>query len=221
MSRAAMRGAFVAVACLAAVPGRAVDLSVGAFAGYQNGFGLSALGTAGSLIKNVPLGVDFGIGVTWLNPGDAALARAVFVNDATNGTAQTSGSVWDLRLDAVWFFHMSGLEQTGVFLGPRLSLFSGDFHYVGGNEDFTVTSNNWGVGAGVRGAIPLSRHWGLAVQAGLDWYPVITLYGHDSTYSSTGYSVNPKAGYDFSAAYAAINQPHFVPSLLVGLSWNQ
>ncbi|HVP65986.1 MAG TPA: hypothetical protein VMT17_01860 [Anaeromyxobacteraceae bacterium] len=213
--------ALVALLLLAGGGARAADLSVGAFAGYQNGFDLRALATAGNLIRSVPLGIDFGIGVTWLNAGDPTLAREVFVNDATDGTPQTSATVWDFQLDVIWFFHLNGLERTGVFLGPRFSMYSGDFHYVGGNEDFTVTSNNWGLGAGVRGAIPISRHWSAGVSLGLDWYPVITFYGHDTTYSSTGYSVNPKAGYDFQAAYAAINQPHWVPSLLIGVSWNQ
>ncbi|HTP49754.1 MAG TPA: hypothetical protein VMK42_03565 [Anaeromyxobacteraceae bacterium] len=221
MQRNGSGALFLAVACLFAVPARGAELSVDGYAGYQNGFGLRALGTVGNLLHNLPIGFDLGVGITWVSAGDPYLARAVFVNDATNGTPQTSASVWDLRMDVIWFFHLSGTEQTGVFLGPRLSLYSGDFHYVGGNEDFTVTSNNWGVGAGVRGAIPLSKHWGLAVTAGLDWYPVITFYGHDTTYSSNGYSVNPKANYTFSSAYAAINQAFLVPSILVGVSWNQ
>jgi len=221
MSRRALAPVLFAVASLSAHPARGMELSAGAFAGYQNGFGVHAVGTAGNLIKNVPLGVDLGLGVTWVNAGDPYLARAVFVNDATNGTPQTSASVWDFQLDVVWFLRIPGLEQTGVYLGPRLSLYSGDFHYVGGNEDFTVTSNNWGVGAGFRGAIPLSKHWGLAFSAGLDWFPVLTYYAHDTTYSSNGYSVNPKANYTFSSAYAAINQPYVVPSILVGVSWSQ
>jgi hypothetical protein len=200
---------------------RGADLSATAFTGYQNGFDLRVVGLADHLMKTVPIGIDLGIGLTFVNAGNPTLARAVFINENTNGTPQMSATVWDFQMDFVWFFRVPEMEQFGVFLGPRLSMYSGDFHYVGGNEDFTVTSNNWGLGAGVRGAIPLSKHWALALSIGLDYYPVLTFYGHDTTYSSTGYTVNPKDGYDFSAAYAAINQPYVIPSLLIGLTWKQ
>jgi len=202
-----------------AAPAHGAEYSVNGLVGYQDGVGFRLSGAAAGLIKNAPLGLSLGVGYVIVDPGDPAAARAIFINDATDGTPEKSGHAWDLRLDVLYYLHLSGLEQFGVFLGPRYSLFAGRFHYVGGNEDFTVTSNDWGVGVGARGTVPLSRHWGLALSAGFDWYPSSTLYGHDTSYSSNGTIVNGRNDYTWTNADAAIGQPRFVPSILIGVSW--
>jgi hypothetical protein len=217
--RSPLRTSLTCLALLAAGPARGVDLSVGALLGYQDGFGFRAVGNAAELVRDVPIGVSLGIGYTVMDPGDPAAARSVFINDATDGTPEESGHAWDLRLDVIYFLRLKGVEQFGVFLGPRFSMFSGRFRYVGGNEDFTITADDWGVGTGVRGTIPFSRHWGLALSAGFDWYPSSTLYGHDTTYSSGGTIVNGRNNYTWTTADAAVHQPRFVPSILVGVNW--
>jgi hypothetical protein len=217
----AARGTILAAALLCTHPARAVELGVSGLVGYQQGFGIRAAGDASQLVKGVPLGLSFSVAYVMMDPGDPAAARSVFINDATNGTPETSGQSWTLGLNLVWNLRVPGVEGFGLVLGPRFSAFSGRFKYVGGNEDFTVTSNEWGVGTGAQCTVPLSRHWGIAVSAGFDWYPSATLYGHDTSYASDGTIVNGRNNYTWASANAAVNQPQFVPSILIGVAWHQ
>ncbi len=41
------------------------------------------------------------------------------------------------------------IENSYLVFGPRFSTFTGDFKYVGGNEDFEVKSHQWGIGADI------------------------------------------------------------------------
>jgi hypothetical protein len=90
------------------------------------------------------LALSFGVGYTSKDPGDALLARRVFVNDNTDETPDTSGRVWDLRLDVIYVVKIGGLQEPGVFAGVRRSMFTGRFIFVDGNEDFEVVSDEWG-----------------------------------------------------------------------------
>jgi hypothetical protein len=218
---ATIRCTFVLAALLAAGPAAAVDLGVSGLLGYQQGFGLRATGEAARLVEGVPLGLSLSVAYVFMDPGNADAARAVFINDATNGTPQTSGGAWTLGLNAILYLRVPGVENFGILLGPRFSAFSGRFRYVGGNEDFYVTTDEWGLGTGVSCSVPLSRHWGIAVSAGFDWYPSATLYGHDTSYSTSGLVVNGKHAYVWADANAAVNQPQYVPSILIGVSWWQ
>jgi len=213
--------AVVAAVLLWAGGARALDLGVTGMLGYQQGFGIRATGEAARLVPDAPLGLSFSVAYVFLDPGDAQAARSIFINDATNGTPETSGQAWTLSLNAIWYFSVPGVENFGVVLGPRFSAFSGRFRYVGGNEDFNVTTDEWGVGTGVQCSVPLSDHWGMAVSAGFDWYPSATLYGHDTSYSTSGTIVNGRSPYTWSDANAAVNQPQYVPSILIGVSWRQ
>jgi hypothetical protein len=217
MNRLASRICLVGLLALAAIPARALDVSVTGLLGYQDGLGLQALGTMG--LPNTPIALSLGFGYSFVNPGDPLMARQVFINDNANGTPEKSGGFWTLRMDVIYLVKIGGLEEFGIFAGPRGSFFSGRFKYVGGNEDFTVTSNAFGVGAGVRAGFTLSRHFDIAMMLGFDWFPVETLYGHDTSYSSNGTAVNPTDQYTWTQANEAINQPQFVPSLLLGVSW--
>ena len=67
----------------------------------------------------------------------------------------------------------------------------------------------------------LSRHFDIAMMLGFDWYPVETLYGHDTSYSTGRTAVNGRNAYTWADANAAVNQPQYVPSLLIGVSWGQ
>jgi hypothetical protein len=217
----AAKGTLLAAALLCAEPARAVDLGVSGLIGYQQGFGIRAAGDASHLVKGLPLGLSFSVAYVMMDPGDPAAARSIFINDGTDGTPETSGQSWTLGLNLVWNLRVPGVEGFGLVLGPRFSAFSGRFKYVGGNEDFTVTSNEWGVGTGAQCTIPLSRHWGIALSAGFDWYPSATLYGHDTSYASDGTIVNGRNNYTWASANAAVNQPQFVPSILIGVAWRQ
>ena len=199
---------------------RAADLSGSALGGYQQGAGLRVFGTLSRLTPAIPLGIQLGFGYTMVDPGNPAAARRVFINDNTDGTPEESGHVWDLRADLVWMLgRVSFLDEVGVFFGPRYSMFTGRFRYVGGNEDWLVEQSVWGIGAGARAELKLNPRWSLAGALGLDWFPYSSLYSHDTTYSSTGYVVNGHHNYGWSDADRAINQPKLVPSLLLGVAW--
>jgi hypothetical protein len=219
MPKNAARAILVAAALAGTSPALAADYSVSGLVGYQDGLGFMLSGAAGHLLPKVPIGISVGVGYVIVDPGDPVAVRSIFINDGTDGTPQTSGHVWDLRLDVLYDFRLSGLEQFGVFLGPRFASFAGRFVYVGGNEDFTISSSEWGVGAGVRGTVPFSSHWGLGMSLGFDWYPSSTLYGHDTTYASSGTIINGRNAYTWANADAAVGQPRFVPTVLIGVNW--
>jgi hypothetical protein len=216
MNRTAPR-LLIALLLLAGGRAQAIDLSYTFLGGFQGGGAGRVEVSADHLFHRLPLGLVLGIGHAWVDPGDPALARQVFINDATNGTPEKSGGVWDLRLDAVWWSKVGWLDEFGFYGGIRYSMFSGEFRYVGGDEDFTVTSNAWGIGAGVRGGIAINRHWGLSGSVGLDWFPQQTIYGHDASYSSDGTIVNQRQNFTWADANRAINQPWLQPTFLFGV----
>lgn len=198
---------------------RATDLAWSLLGGYQQGAGLRATGTVARLTPVIPLAVQFGVGYALVDPGKPEAARHIFINNNNNGTPEESGHVWDLRADLMWLTRWSIFDEVGVFAGPRYSMFTGRFHFVGGNEDFLVESNAWGLGVGARAELRLNPAWSLAGAVGLDWFPQTKIYSHDTSYSSTGYIVNGHETYRWSDADRAINQPKLVPSLLLGVAW--
>jgi len=215
-----LRATALVAAAAVATPAGAVDLVWSAQSGFQMGFATRLTGTLTHPFGTVPLGLAGSVGYTATDPGDPAAARRIFINDATNGTPIESGHVWDLRLDALVVLKLHPrLVDTALVAGVRRAMFTGRFRFVGGNEDFLVESELWGLGAGVRGALPVNPRWAVSFSAGIDWYPAATIYSHDTSYSSDGTSVNPRAGYRWSDANRAVNQPELVPSVLVGVSW--
>jgi hypothetical protein len=215
----------IAAVVLAAVaPARAMDLGYSALGGYQNGVGTRVNATATNLIPGLPVGLSFGVGLAFVDPGNAGLARQVFINQADNGTPEKAGSVVDFRLDAIYLLRVSSLDELGLFAGIRYVMFDGRFHYVGGNEDFDIRGRDFAYGLGLRGAIRMNQKWSLGLQAGFDFMPSRTLTGHDATYSSNGSSINARDdgnGYTYRWADAkkAVNYPLFTPSVLFGVTW--
>ncbi|MDH3251957.1 MAG: hypothetical protein OEM41_04145, partial [Ignavibacteria bacterium] len=93
-----------------------------------------------------------------------------------------------------------------------------DFKFVGGNEDFEIRSNQWGLGVGARGAFPIGARVEFMVTAGLDYYFSTTLEGHDTAYGPDGLVINGRENFTFTDADAAVNQPKLQPVGLVGIS---
>ncbi len=222
MSRLDLRP-FLAVAAFAlalqAAPARAADLSVGVAGGWQGGGVLRLGASATNVWRGVPLSFELGVGHAFIDPGDPAAARRVFINENTDGTPEESGGVWDFRADAVWRLKLWGMKDLGAVLGVRYSRYAGRFKYVGGNEDFTISSNAWGVGLGARAAWPVGKRLSVTAALGLDWFPRQKLYGHDASYTSNNVN-NGREDFTWSDADAAVNQPWLLPSLLVGMSWS-
>ncbi len=224
MSKHAGRLAVAAATLAAATSARAVDLSYSAFGGYQNGLGTRVTATAADVIGGAPFGLSFGLGYAMVDPGNAGLARQVFINQADNGTPDKAGRVVDFRLDGVYFVNVTKMEELGFFGGVRYVMFDGRFHYIGGNEDFDVRGSDFAFGVGLRGAYRMNTRWSIAFSAGVDVMPWRTLTGHDATYGSSGTPINARdngAGYTYSwkDAARAINYPLVTPSLLVGVTW--
>ena len=112
------------------------------------------------------------------------------------------------------------LPRSYVSTGFRHSSYTANFAYIGGNEDFDVTSSNWGVGAGLVSDFAVSRRMDLMVNLGLDYYFSSTLTGHDTQYNPDGTAVNPREDYDYGDADSAVGQPKFRARLATGLQYH-
>ena len=194
------------------------DFKASILGGYNGGGGFRGTVMVSKFAQGFPLALEAGLGYSWRDGGDPLAARHIFINDNTNGTPEESAWVWDVRLDFLYKVSLLGLRDAHLFAGPRFSMFTADFIYVGGNEDFEVTSNQWGIGLGAKATFPISQRLGFTMLAGFDYFFSATLEGHDTSYSPDGTSVNGRENFTYSDADAAINQPKFQPVLMLGLS---
>ena len=205
------------VACSQQAP--AEDFALTALGGYKGGVGFRLAGSVSNFAQGFPVTVEAGVTYTSLDPGRSADVRKVFINDATNGTPEKSGWIWGFHMDFLFQARWLGLPNAQVYLGVRRSLFTGNFVYVGGNEDFDVTAGAWGVGTGLRATFPMSRVIALSLSGGVDYYPNVTLIGHDTSYGPDGQHVNGRAGYTYADADNAVYQPKVQPMLMLGLTY--
>lgn len=190
---------------------------VGVTLGYNSGQGIDATISPQHLFGQSPLHARFGLRYASVNAGDAALARHVFINDNTNGTPQESGHTLGLKLDLLYPVHLFASLRSHAFAGVRYTRFTGDYRYVGGNEDFEIVSHHWGFGGGLETAYPVSRRVAMTLTAGMDYFLPSRLYGHDTAYSPDGTSENPKGNYTYADADRAVGQPKLSPIMMVGL----
>jgi len=208
-----------AVLSLLPISVHAAELSATALAGYKGGMGFKAAATLSHFAQGFPLAIEFGVGHTRMDPGKPAEARKVFINDATNGTPEESGWAWDFRLDFLYPLRALGVQNASAYIGVRRSMFTGNFKFVGGNEDFDVTCDQWGWGAGLTATFPMGKQFGFTLAAGIDHYPLATLTGHDTSYSPDGEEVNGRQGYDYTKADDAVNQPKLQGVLMAGITY--
>jgi hypothetical protein len=191
------------------------SLSVGGFAGYQRGLSFQVWGTAEGFATGLPVQVRLRLGRTGVEAGNAGDARRVFINDATNGTPRESGRTWDFGLDGLYAIG----PRTNVFGGLRYARFKANFRFVGGNEDFDVTSSHWGLAAGAETSYPMGRRTALILTGGLEYFLSSRLTGHDTSYSPDGDDVNPRLDYTYHDADQAVGQPTWRPLLLIGVKY--
>jgi len=199
-------------------------LTVGLNTGYNNGFGVQTNFTVYNLIQDTPIHLRVGIGYTNLNPGIAADARRIFINNATNGTPEKKGFSVDYRLD--FLIPVDFIQDSYLSIGPRFTNFKSNFNYIGGNENFDITSNLWGFGAGAGNFFKINDQLNLEISAGLDYYIASTLTGHDTSYSPDNENINPRDDnqndnieFTFDDADNAINQPKFMPRVMIGINY--
>ncbi len=200
-------------------------LSIGLQTGYNGGFGIQPQLTIYNLTKDVKMHVRIGLGYTSLNPGNALEARRIFINNNTNGTPEKSGTNLDARID--FMFPNKFLNNSYFNIGPRFSSFKADYKFIGGNEFFDVTSTQWGLGLGAGNFFKISQKLDLEFSLGADYYFSSTITGHDTSYSPDDENINPRNDnqndnqpFTYEDADKAINQPKFVPRLLLGLNYH-
>lgn len=199
--------------------GHGPEFSGGAVLGYYGGFGFHVNAMVSNFAQDFPLAARIGLGFSSVEPGKAADARRIFINDATNGTPEKSGRKLDFRFDFMYPVKLLGMKQAYAFGGPRYSKFTGNFKYIGGNEDFDVVSNQWGFGLGVESFFPMSPKLDLVLSAGADYFGNAKLTGHDTSYSPDGDDSNPRDDYTYDDADDAIDQPKIEPRIMLGVRY--
>jgi hypothetical protein len=213
-----MKKTWIMIGLLAAHVCYGADFSATAQTGYKGGLGFKVSAAITHFAQGFPLGFEFGIGHTRLDPGSPELARKVFINEATNGTPEKVGFLWDLRFDFLIPVRVMGMQDAYLFLGVRRAYFTASFKYVGGNEAFDITSDPWGWGGGLKANFPMGRSISFTLTAGLDYFPNSGLTGHDTTYYPDGEIVNQERNYTYQDADDAVNQPKVQPVLLIGVT---
>ena len=210
---------------LALAPGLVAQQSVaprfaaGLQFGYRSGFMTDATITASDFAAGFPLSMRFGISHTTVEPGSAIEARRTFINNATNGIPEQSGRIWGFKLDLLKQISLLSLQRAYAFGGVRHARFTGNFKFIGGNEDFDINSNQWGLGGGVESHFAMGHRIDMVMAAGTEYFFASTLSGHDTSYSPNGDNINPREDYSYSDADAAVAQPKLEPSILLGISY--
>ncbi len=188
--------------------------------GAYGGPGFQVSGVLTNLASNWPFDIRFGASHASVEPGKAADARRIFINDATNGIPEKNGSIWSLGFDLMAPIKLPVFANAKVFGGPRYSMFRANFKYVGGNEDFDVTSKQWGIGGGLENRFPINSQLDLVLTGGVDYFFKSRLYGHDTSYSPDGQDVNPRDDYSYNDADDAIEQPKYQIQIMFGVGYH-
>jgi len=192
--------------------------------GYNRGYALMGSFTIHQLAEGLSGNLRFSVGMNWLDPGIGLEARRVFINNNTNGTLEKSGRSFDFRVDYMMPSSLFNLKNSYLTFGPRYSSFKGTFDFVGGNEKFDVTTQQWGVGLSLDNYFKMNKQWDISFSVGADYFFDSTLTGHDTSYSPNGESTNPRndnqndnTPFTYDDADKAINQPKFMPRIMAGL----
>jgi len=196
----------------------AAQLTAGLNLGHAMAPGAELTAEAAEFADGLPFSVRLGVGYAQPDGGDAVAARRVFINDATNGTPESSGKVWMGRLDLVREFDHGLLDGARVYGGPRYAAFTGNFNYVGGNEDFDVRSNHWGWGGGLEWRWPVGDAMNFSLGGGADWFMAARMDGHDTAYEPGGEAGTERDDYSYEDADDAIDQPALEWRIGVGIS---
>lgn len=201
------------------VAGQTSDLMVGGRFGYVDGVGVHLFAVKGDVAEGLPVMVRGSVGYVGTDPGSAPGARRIFINNATNGTPATRGRTLDASFDVMFDSDLVSWQRAFWYAGVRYSRFRGNFKYVGGNEDFDVVSNHWGLGAGLESYHAMSPVLDLVLTAGLEYYHTSRLTGHDTSYTPGNDNVNPREDYTYADADDAIHQPKLRPVVSVGFGY--
>jgi hypothetical protein len=193
--------------------------SLGIMTGYTGGFGINVSGTISEFSYDIPLAVRFSGGYNIREAGNPLDARKVFINDNTNGDPAESAHSFDLRLDFAYPINLFSIRKSLLYVGPRYSMHTSTFEFVGGNEFFDITTSQFGLGAGLETYFGISPNLSLVFSGGFDYYFDAQIGGHDSAYNPDGTDVSGREDYTYQDADDAINQPKYEFRFLVGLNF--
>ena len=200
---------------------QAAKFSTALTAGYNGGPSLYVNAELSNFAYKFPFKLRIGAGYTMFdNPGKALDARHVFINNNSNGSPAKKGWLYDFRLDLLYQVGLLDLPNAYVYGGPRYAMFTGNFNFIDGNEDFDVVSNNWGLGLGIVNYFRINNSFDLLIDAGTDYFISSVFYGHDTSYSPDNENVNPREDYTYDDADEAINQPKLNFRLMMGLNYH-
>lgn len=192
-------------------------MSAGISIGYNNGFGVNGEYKISNFAQGFPFSMRLSGGMLFGDPGSAPDARRIFINDATNGTPEKKGSAIEARLD--FLYDMPQWQFIDVYAGVHFRSFKGNFNYIGGNENFDITGNYWGIGLGADGIFPVNSRLDFIITAGTGWFFPSALTGHDTSYSPDGDDINPRNDYTYDDADEALKQPKLELRATAGLSF--
>ena len=193
--------------------------SFGVLFGYTNNFGVNISGTIAEFSDDIPLAVKFSGGFNLREPGNPLDARRIFINDNTNGDPAESGHNFDLRLDFAYPINILNIRKSYLMVGPRYSMHTSTFEFVGGNEFFFFFISQFGVGAGLETYFGISPNLSLVFSGGFDYYFDSQIGGHDSAYNPDGTEVSGREDYTYTDADNAINQPKYEFRFMAGLNF--
>ena len=138
--------------------------------GFNRGFGISGNFTIHNIVEGMPGNFRFAIGYNRLNPGNTADTRRIFINNAINGVPQKKGKSFDYRIDYLMRYTVFDLKDSYLVFGSRYSSFTGNFNYIGGNENFDITTKQWGIGIGAENFFKMTSNLDLVLATGLDYF---------------------------------------------------
>jgi hypothetical protein len=222
MKKLFLLGLFIIVPSLTVFPQTSTPQpywSGGLNAGFNSGLGIMGNIRLSNFAEDFPFDIKLAIEYTSVDPGNPNAARSIFINDATNGVPQKSGYIWDFRMDFMHRVNFLGLPKAFLYVGPRYSMFTAVFDFIDGNEFFNINSNQWGLGGGAEADFLLTGRFALVFNAGLDYYFLSEIYGHDTSYDPNGTIINGRKNYTYQSADNAINQPKLVLKLLMGFNY--
>lgn len=193
--------------------------SLGVLFGYTDNFGVNVSGTISEFSYDIPMAIKFSAGYNLRDAGNPLDARKIFINDNTNGDPDKSGHSIDFRLDFAYPINLLSIRKALLYVGPRYSMHTSTFEFVGGNEFFDISTSQFGLGAGLETYFGISPNLSFVFSGGFDYYFDAQIGGHDSFYNPDGTDISGREGYTYQDAAKSINQPKYEFRFLAGLSF--
>jgi len=207
----------------------AQKFSVEAGAGFYGELGGQLALVVEDLAPGLPLGVRLGAGFATsdaLDDGVELAPGTKWGDYKKNNKLNEWGQNVTLSLDVLYKLggQMGLPVELAPYLGVRYNLFSGGFsdpeNNLPGTKSYTVTSNQLGLGAGVRLAYPLMSNLSLVGDLGVDYYLNACFSGEvvdDSGGKTTSTTCPKDTGYDNLDKF--VTQPNWVFKLRLGAAY--